>query len=357
MDRSQYPALTNSGAIHLDASAVFPLHEDVIAAANTSMQHLLGAPGKARYESATRVAAEEAAIRQHIADFIHAEEEEIFLVASASDAARRIAELWATKATVLYSPEDHSRIVFEITQRSHKTVPLAYKANGEYDYESVYGSHADIVVLSHVHHIYGSDNNLAKIRATLPDAKIIVDASQSASRIALDVTKMGCDALFFSSQKLGGVAGVGVLYIAKKHHLQSDLKYLEPNTIPMIPLISLDAAMTVLETTTIVKINRRLAKLTASLIGELQRNPLIEFTKGPAFPDCRCYGHGIVSFSIDGYSSQDVAMILADSNIQVRSGDHCVDPSATSQNVTRISMHMFTTDEEIKKLTSILINL
>ncbi len=357
MDKSYYPALAGTDIIHLDTSAAFPLHKQVISAVDAAMKHLLGAPGKAQYESAVAVAAEEASIRQHIANFIGAEKDEVFLVASATDASRCIAELWATNSRVLFSPEDHSRIVHEVTHRCRETVSVTYMANGEYDYGMIAGSNADVAFLSHLHHIYGSDNNISTIRSMLPNAMVVVDASQSVSRIKLDVHKMDCDALFFSSQKLGGVAGIGVLYIAKKHIDLAKMKYIEPNTIPMIPLVSLDAAISVLEDTTITAIQQRLAKITADLIAILRLNPSIEFTKGPAYPEYTCYGNGIVSFSVAGYSSQDIAMILSDNNIQVRAGDHCVDPAVANQDVTRISMHMFTTDEDLNKVTSILATL
>ena len=52
MDRSQYPVLANSQIVHLDASAAFPLHAEVITAVNQAMITVLGAPGKAFYDGA-----------------------------------------------------------------------------------------------------------------------------------------------------------------------------------------------------------------------------------------------------------------------------------------------------------------
>lgn len=350
MDKSQYPALVESNFIHLDASAVFPLHKDIITAVNDAMTHMLGAPGKAQYEGALEATRHVDQIRQEIADYIQADVTEIFLVASATDAARTIASMWATSARVLYSPEDHSRIIYEIVNQSHETCTVVYKENGEYEYESMAVKQPDVAVLSHLHHLYGSDNNIKRVREILPDTKLVIDASQSVSRFPINVSTMGCDALFFSAQKIGGVAGVGVLYIARKHHVGINRKYLEPNTIPIIPLVSLQAAMKVINKEKMSSISPYLAKMTAEVITELQKFPSVLFTKGPAYPDYKCYGHGIVSFSVDGYSSQDVAMILADQGIQVRAGDHCVDPKQVNQDVVRISMHRYTTEEDLDLL-------
>ena len=354
MDRSHYPALASSKLIHLDASAAFPLHQDVIAAVNKAMLHTLGASDKAQYGGALDVSRQVKQIRQEIADYIDADVSEIFLVASATDAVRTIGTMWAKNAKVLYSPEDHSRIIYEIAKVAESTCSLAYNQSGLYEYGSVAEDRPDVAILSHMHHVYGSDNDIQIARSRLPNTKIIVDASQSISRIPVNVRVMDCDALFFSSQKLGGIAGVGVLYIAKKHHLVIERTYVEPNTLPIMPLISLQAAIQLIAQETLRNISLHLTKLTGGLLDSLSHLPRVHFTKGPAFPSSMCTGDGIVSFSVEGYSSQDIAMILADQGIQVRAGDHCVDPTTVDQDVVRISMYQYTTKEELDKLVEII---
>ena len=352
MDRSQYPALQDERLIHLDTSAVFPLHNEVIAAVNEVMTHNLGAPGKAQYNGALEATNKVKEIRQTVADFIHADVSEIFFVSSATDAARTIASMWGGNARVLYSPEDHSRIIYELLKLSRNTAIVAYRDNGEYDYDAMVATQPEVAVLSHLHHVYGSDNNMKKIREILPDTRLVVDVSQSIARSSIDVETMGCDALFFSAQKIGGIAGVGILYIAHKYHTDIDRKYIEPNTLPVIPLVSLQAAIKVINKEQIYSISSYLAKMTAEVIEKLQRSPMVHFTKGPAYPDYKCYGHGIVSFSVEGFSSQDVAMLLADKGIQVRAGDHCVDPREVDQDVVRVSMYRYTTRDDLELLAN-----
>lgn len=352
MDRSQYPALVAGDIIHLDASAAFPVHNDVIAAVTTAMTSTLGTAGKACYEGARTAGDQISAIRQTVADFIHADPSEIFFVASATDAARIIGEMWAKGSRLLYSAEDHSRVLREVAGRSKEVYTVSYANNGEYDYSSIPTRPLDVALLSHIHHVYGSDNHIHAIRKLLPGTKLVVDASQSISRTPIDVTALGCDALFFSAQKIGGLAGVGILYLAKKHHDESLTPYIEPNTLPLIPLVSLQAAVQVICQEDLAKISAQLSAMTVSLISELQQLPSVTFAKGPAFPDYRCHGHGIVSFSVTGYSSHDVAMILADQGIQVRGGDHCVDPTKANQDVVRISLHRYTTVDDMHTLVA-----
>lgn len=352
MDRSQYPALSDNRLIHLDTSAVFPLHSEVITAVNEVMAHNLGTSGKAQYSGALKATSKVEEIRQTVADFIHADASEIFFVASATDAARTIASIWSGDARVLYSPEDHGRVIHELLKQSQNNHTVAYRENGEYDYDTMAVTRPEVAFLSHMHHLYGSDNNMKKIRDALPDTKLVIDASQSIARISVDVQAIGCDALFFSAQKIGGIAGVGVLYIAREHHSGIDRQYIEPNTLPIVPLVSLQAAIEVINKEQVHTISSYLAKMTAEVIDKLQQSPIVHFTKGPAYPDYMCHGHGIVSFSVEGYSSQDVAMILADKGIQVRAGDHCVDPSQVDQDVVRVSMYRYTTRDDLSMLSN-----
>lgn len=354
MDRSHYPALATSQLTHLDASAVFPLHANVIHEVHEAMTRNLGAPGKAQYKKALEATREVDRIRQTVANFLRADSSEIFFVASATDAARLIAEQWTAQVSVLYAPEDHSRVTREITKHCREAYTLTYKENGEYDYESIARHQPDVAILSHMHHIYGSDNDVQLIRKMTPNTKLVIDASQSISRTTVDVQAMGCDALFFSAQKLGGLAGVGVLFIAKKYLTDLHPSHFETNTLPLIPLVSLRAAIETIDRESLPAISSHLAALTIDLIDRLQSLPAVQFTKGPAYPDYRCHGHGIISFSVQGYSSQDVAIILAEQGVQVRGGDHCVDPAKANQDVVRISMHRYTTALELDKLVAIL---
>ena len=354
MDRSQYPVLANSQIVHLDASAAFPLHAEVITAVNQAMITVLGAPGKAFYDGAMVATQEVERARCLVADFLHASPTEVFFVASATDAAKSIAELWGRTGTVLYSPEDHSRIVQELTRRASDVCSVAYSDSGEYDYAAIRRAQPAVAVLSQLHHIYGSDNHLAAIRNDLAQAKLVIDASQSASRMPIDVAALGCDALFFSAQKVGGLAGVGVLYIASRHHGALARSRLEPNTLPLVPIISLRAALEVLQHQTLTEINHYLARMTAWLIDQLQPMPALRFSKGPAGPSKACHGHGIVSFALQGYTAQDIAMILADHDIWVRGGDHCVDPDQVDQDTVRVSLHRYTTSHDLTRLLRVL---
>lgn len=354
MDKSHYPFLTKSNVIHLDSSATFPLHTRVINAVNKAMSETLGAPGKASYTSSQIVTEQTNAMRQQVADFIGADESEIFFAASATDAVKFLAAEWAVGTSILYSPEDHSRIVAEIKSKAGTIYPITYRSDGEYDYEQMKDNDASVAFVSRLHHVYGSYNYIDRIRKVLPDAKLVVDASQSISRERTNVKSNDVDALFFSSQKVGGIAGIGVLYIAKKHHTDLNLSRIEPNTIPFIPLVSMAEALKILSEQNLASTSVLLAHVTTMLIDGLQRNQNLVFSKGPAYPEYRCYGSGIISFSIKGYASHDIAMILEEHGIQVRAGDHCLDPNSADQDLVRISVHAFNEDEDIKKVIELI---
>ncbi|MCU0667062.1 MAG: aminotransferase class V-fold PLP-dependent enzyme, partial [Patescibacteria group bacterium] len=208
---------------------------------------------------------------------------------------------------------------------------------------------ADIVFSSYIHHLYGVDNPINTLKSLYPSSKLVVDASQAISRMPVNVKKLQCDALMFSAEKAGGLSGVGVLFIAKKHHKKIK-QTIEPHSMPVVAVAALDSAISVLKSADIYSINRTLSTQTSKIIESLNSIDGLSFTKGIGYPDNKCHGNGIVSFTIDGYDSKDIASFLDDNNIQVRAGDHCIDEKHQTRNVVRISSHIFNDDEQIDLL-------
>lgn len=365
MDRSQYPALhANPHVIHMDASAAFPVHTRVVSAVTESMTTTAGTPSKANYDWAQQATALTQQARSHIADFVGVEARDVLLGYSASDGLSSLLNAIDSDSidSVMYSPADHSSVIEKITTHFQKTlgmIELGYSQDGLYVIpDTVKDSHRLLIFVSHMHHMYGRLQDIVALRQRFPSAVIIVDISQSIGRIPLSVSQLGVDAAYFSGHKLGGIIGIGVTCITTKLR---DILYKpisEPHTTPLPALVALHEAIQIIEEVGLASIESRLNRMTADFIALANRCvTTIIFAAGPAHSPYTCYGNGIVSFKIDGYSSIDIAMILSDHGINVRAADHCVDDSAADRDVVRISLHAYNRDDEIGRLVDVLTTL
>jgi cysteine desulfurase/selenocysteine lyase len=363
MDRQSYPSLRNHpSVIHLDASAAFPLHDAVIAAVNEVMMEYTGTAGKASYDWSLKASTEVDKVRMRVADFISASPKAIHFVYSASDAVRQLADSLHTEEydTIIYSPEDHTSVTDLLGRHELTSIHLSYNQNGTYDLSAI-DSTADynkaIIFASNVHHLYGADNDMKALRLAFPGATLVVDASQSIGRTMVNVELLECDALYFSSQKIGGTAGAGILFISPSSRLANETIF-EPSTLPLPAIASLGAAIDIIEAASLHYIDTKLTRLTGHFIMLASENvDALTFAKGPANSEYNCSGNGIVSFKIEGYSSQDIAMILGNHSINVRAADHCVNDAFVDRDVVRVSMHAYTTSQELEKLVAILAKL
>lgn len=359
MERHHYPALRAPGRIHCDVSASFPLHERVIAAANAAMLQL-GVPDKGNYQAAADASRVVAAARAEIADFLGAHPSEIFFCHGATQVASELvrqASAWCD--AVLYAPEDHLATIRAVEAAGLPTQTLTYTPQGRYQLNDEAAAANVMFMATHIHPLYGSNSNFTDIVSAVSPAMTLLDISQSVARIPINLSAMPVDAAFFSAQKLGGIPGLGVVYVKRSSQKKfAQLSEIEPHTMPIVLLEALRAAIRVIKDVGIENCYGYLADTTQELVTPaLAAMPHVHMTKGMDADDVACRGYGIVSFSVDGYTSQDVGMIFDDEGVQVRAGDHCVDPAAANQDVVRLSWHCFTTEDELRRILDIIANL
>lgn len=352
MDRADYPALAESQLIHLDASAAMPLHWQVVEAIQQATL-ICGAPGKASYRGAGQATQLTQAARQAVADLVGAAPGQIFFVPSASHAAAWLARTYGPTGPVAYAPEDHSTVVAAIRAAvpTGRRIELTYGETGEYVADADTLRPVASLFANHIHHLYGTDNDLVQLRQ-LCQGRLFVDLSQSVARLPVDVGRLGCDGAFFSGQKLGGITGVGVLYL--RQPAPAGAEPLEPATLPLVPIAALGAAARVLRRHTMARVAGDLARKTSHLVTTLAELPGLHFSKGIALADERCSGNGIVSFWVDGYDSVDIAQLLDDHKIAVRAGDHCIGRSAAAHDAVRVSLYTYTSQADLDRLRQVL---
>ena len=202
---------------------------------------------------------------------------------------------------------------------------------------------------------------------------VLVDGSQSAVHMPVDVQDLGCDWFVMTGHKLYGPSGIGVLY-GKTDRLKSmrpfqgggemifdvtedEVTYNDPphrfeaGTPPIVQAIGLGAALEYMESVGRDRIAEHEAKLRDYAHERLSRiNSLRIFGTAP--------GKGaIVSFELKGIHAHDVSMVIDRSGVAVRAGTHCAQPLLKRFGVTstcRASFAMYNTMAEVDALAEAL---
>ena len=199
--------------------------------------------------------------------------------------------------------------------------------------------------------------------------KVLVDGSQAAVHMPVDVQDIGCDFYVVTGHKLYGPTGIGVLWgrydlLAAmppflgggemiREVTQDTVTYGEPphrfeaGTPPIIEAAGLGAALTYM-----LKIGReRIAAHEAELAAYAQQR-LSEMNSIRVFGTAPGKG-AIVSFEVKGAHAHDVATILDRYGIAVRAGTHCAQPLLAHYGVTstcRASFAMYNRLDEVDRL-------
>lgn len=233
-----------------------------------------------------------------------------------------------------------------------------------------------LVAVTHMSNVLGTVNPIAEIvrMAHAKGVPVLVDGSQSAVHMPIDVRALDADFFVFTGHKTYGPTGIGVLY-AKKVHLDGMRPYegggdmiemvsperitynvsphkFEAGTPPIVEAIGLGAALDYMMQTG----RDRIAAHEADLAQYAQ-------TRFAELPWLTIYGSApgkgaILSFNIDGLHPHDVATILDRSGVAVRAGHHCAQPLMERLEVTatcRASFAMYNTREEVDALVAALI--
>ena len=200
-----------------------------------------------------------------------------------------------------------------------------------------------------------------------------MDASQSIAHYPLSVQTLGCDFLVFSSHKLYGPSGVGVLW-GRESLLSALPPYqtggdmiksvqIEETTWNELPwrfeagtpniegVIGLGAAIDYLE-----EIGREnLLHHTSELV--LEARDLLEDLPGVKIIGDPDPGSGILSFTVKNIHPHDIAGLLNEKEICIRAGLHCAEPLHTALNLTasnRISFGIYSNSKDISRFISAL---
>ena len=275
--------------------------------------------------------------------------------------------------------EHHSNIVpwhFHREQRGAVLKWVPYREDDSFDLEAFEAALSDrtkIVAITQMSNVTGTIVPIKEICriAHQRGIPVLVDGSQSAVHMAVDVEALDCDFFVMTGHKLYGPSGIGILY-GKPEYLEKMPPYMgggemildvmedtityappphrfEAGTPPIVQAIGLGAALTYMQTIGLDRIAAHEADLrdyAARRLGEM--NSVKVFGNAP--------GKGaIFSFEVEGAHAHDVATVLDREGVAVRAGTHCAMPLLARYGVTatcRASFGLYNTRDEVDRLVN-----
>jgi len=233
---------------------------------------------------------------------------------------------------------------------------------------------AKIFAFTAVSNTLGTINPVQELcaRARAAGAISVVDACQAVPRMPVDVTQWQCDFMAFSSHKMLGPTGIGVLF-GRKELLDAMPPFLagggminvvtyESSTYADVPArfeagtpaiaeaVGLGAAVDYLEALGMDRIPAYELKLARIALEKLSRVPLVTIY-GPSIE----HRTGVISMTVGDIHAHDLASILDREGICVRAGHHCNQPLMEKLGVpatTRASFYIYNTEPEIDALVA-----
>ncbi len=323
-------------------------------------------------------------VREKTAKFIHADKnDEIIFTRGTTEAINLVRYSWGR-----FNIKKGDRILLTEMEHHSNIVPwqLLAKENGaelEYvgitddgllsleDYDKFLADgRTKLVCVTMISNVLGTINPIKDITQTAHDAgaHVLVDAAQGVPHQPVNVQELGCDFLAFSAHKMLGPTGVGVFYgkekvienmepflgggdMIKEVHLRearwNDLPWkFEAGTSNIADVIGFGAALDYLTRIGMENVRAHEIELTRNALGQMAQVDKLT-TYGPPEASGRA---GVISFNLGDIHAHDMASILNDDGIAVRSGHHCAQPLMERLGVsatTRASFYIYNTQEEI----------
>lgn len=234
-------------------------------------------------------------------------------------------------------------------------------------YRSLFNSHTRMVAVTHVSNVLGTVNHVKEMiaEAHRHDVPVLVDGAQAVAHMAVDVRDLDCDFYVFSSHKMYGPTGVGVLY-GKRSLLEMMPPYQGGGEM---------IANVTFEHTTFAELPFKFEAGTPDFVGIAALHTAIDYMQGIGIdaiaahehdllqyttermadiPGMRIFGtapgkSAVISFLIGDAHHYDTGLLLDKLGIAVRTGHHCAQPLMHAlgiEGTVRASFALYNTREE-----------
>ncbi|MBM3805267.1 MAG: SufS family cysteine desulfurase [Actinobacteria bacterium] len=393
--RRDFPVVTSSingkPVVYLDSANTSQKPEVVIDAMTAFMREGYAPINRSAYSLAAEATERYEAARTKVAKFINAKSSrEIVFTKNATEALNLIAYSWGRTnlkrgdVVVLTHMEHHANIVpWQMLQQEIgielRWVPLT--ADFQLDLSSLASLLAGAKVFSFtsMSNVLGTINPVEKLCAAAHavGALAIVDACQSVPHTPTNVQAWGADFTMFSSHKMCGPSGVGVLW-GREELLEAIPPFLgggnmisevrldgfkcaelpakfEAGTPPITEVVGLGAAVDYLSGIGMANVRRHEVEMSSYVLENLTSRFGDEITiHGPRNPELR---GATFSFAFRGIHPHDLSQILDQTNVCVRAGHHCAKPLMKiigANATTRASFYLYNTKADADALANAL---
>ncbi len=327
------------------------------------------------------------ATRERVCEFINAESiEEIIFTRGTTEAINLVASSYGDflengDEIIVTVMEHHANIVpWQLLGRRKRVILRVVPINeiGELDmnaYRSLFNERTKLVTMCHVSNVLGTVNPVKEMiaEAHSHSVPVLIDGAQAISHIKVDVRDLDADFYVFSSHKMYGPTGVGVLY-GKRRLLEkmppyqgggemighvgfdgttfADLPFkFEAGTPDFVDIAAFRQAIDYMENIGVERI-------------AAHEHELLQYTteRMMEIPGMRIFGTSsnkcaVISFLIGNEHHYDIGMLLDKLGIAVRTGHHCAQPLMTSlgiEGTVRASFALYNTREEADAFISAL---
>lgn len=280
---------------------------------------------------------------------------------------------------IISAMEHHSNIVPWQLQESISGIKLRVlpiSDEGEIileELEKMISSRTKLISITHISNVLGTINPIEKVIeiAHLYDIPVLIDAAQSVQHVPVNVQQLDCDFLVFSSHKIYGPTGMGVLY-GKERWLEKLPPYqgggemiasvsFEKTTFAGLPFKFEAGTPDYIGSTALATALKYISGLGLDKIAEHEHGLLTYATEQLLSIDkLKIYGtakhkSSVISFLVDGVHHYDMGVLLDTMGIAVRTGHHCAEPLMRRfgiEGTVRASFAMYNTKEEVDVLAN-----
>jgi cysteine desulfurase/selenocysteine lyase len=386
--RKDFPILHQSihgkPLVYLDNAATTQKPLSVINALNSYYSNINANIHRGIHTLSEKSTGEFEATRETVKKFINSRStEEVIFTKGTTEGINLVASTYGRKniqqgdVIIISGLEHHSNMVpwqmlAEEKKAIVKIIPIDDKGDIIMEeYEKLLTGNVKIVSVNHASNTLGTINPIKQIiqMAHKTGAVVLIDGAQSSSHIKIDVQDLNVDFFAFSSHKIYGPTGVGVLY-GKKELLEAmppyqgggemikdvsyeecsfnDLPYkFEAGTPNIADTIALKNAIDYIEA-----IGKESIRAYENELLKYATNKLTEI-KGLKIVGTANDKLSIISFVIEGIHHQDIGIILDQEGIAVRTGHHCTQPLMGRFKIpgtSRASFAMYNTLAEVDRL-------
>ena len=364
--RKKFPVYEkNPDLIFLDTAASALKPYDMIDAINNCYSYEYANVHRGLYSLSSKLTKKFEDVRVKVSNFISSKSyENIIFTKSATEGINLVVEKFSEKylsegdEVIISYLEHHANIVpwhMAAQKYKFKVIPIELTNNSEIDYadfKNKITSRTKFISLTHISNVTGSLTDFDIVKGIIKNLNIplMIDGCQFVAHSELNVTDLDCDFYVFSGHKLYGPSGIGVLYMKERWFDDLDpyqgggsmidnvdiqqttyakgFQKFEAGTPPIAEVIGLEASIEFVTSLNLKKIFMHEKELHDYTLDKLKN-----------INNLNVYGNGlnkgaIISFNISNIHANDLAMILDQKNVAIRTGHHCAQPLMKYLNIT-----------------------